>query len=153
MLFGIDRILQLLPHRYPFLMVDKVLEFEKEKRIVGVKNVTANEPYFMGHFGEYPVMPGVMIVEALAQLGCILLLESTGELQKLVYFRSIENVKFRKKVRPGDVMKMEVIVTKRKGPLWKVDAKAFVDDEIVTEGVLHAFASDETVAELKGKNK
>ncbi|RMF92791.1 MAG: 3-hydroxyacyl-[acyl-carrier-protein] dehydratase FabZ [Candidatus Schekmanbacteria bacterium] len=148
-MFNIDRILKLLPHRYPFLMVDKILEFEKEKRMVGIKNVTFNEPYFLGHFGEYPVMPGVMIVEALAQLGCILLLQSTEEYQKIVYFRSIDKVKFRKKVRPGDVLKMEVIVTNRRGPLWKVVAKAFVDDEVVTEGELQAFVSDENLDDLK----
>jgi len=148
-MFNIDRILKLLPHRYPFLMVDKVLEFESEKRMVGIKNVTFNEPYFLGHFGEYPVMPGVMIIEALAQLGCLLLLESTGEHQKIVYFRSVDKVKFRKKVRPGDVLKMEVIVTHRRGPLWKVDVNAFVDDELVTEGKLQAFVSDENLDDLK----
>lgn len=148
-MFNIDTILKLLPHRYPFLMVDKVLEFESEKRMVGIKNVTFNEPYFLGHFGEYPVMPGVMIIEALAQLGCLLLLQSTGEYQKIVYFRSVDKVKFRKKVRPGDVLKMEVIVTNRRGPLWKVDAKALVDDEIVTEGELQAFVSDENLDDLK----
>ena len=105
-MLGIDEIEKLLPHRYPFLLVDRILEIEEGKRIVGIKNVTANEPFFPGHFPGHKVMPGVLIIEALAQVGCILLLVTTGDAEKVIYFMSMDKVKFRKKVVPGDQLKL-----------------------------------------------
>ena len=152
-MLDINEIEKLLPHRYPFLLVDRVFEIEKDKRIVGIKNVTANEPFFPGHFPGHKVMPGVLIIEALAQLGCLLLLVSTGDAEKVIYFMSMDKVKFRKNVVPGDQLKMEIVVTKRRDRIWKVEGKAFVEDAIVAEGVLQAYVSDLRISDLMSKDK
>ena len=131
----INAIMKLLPHRYPFLLLDKVVEMETGKRAVGIKNVTFNEPFFEGHFPGHPIMPGVLILEAMAQTGGILLLSSVPEAQgKLIYFMSIDGAKFRKPVLPGDQLKMEITVIRIKEKIAKMLGKAFVGDELVAEG-------------------
>jgi beta-hydroxyacyl-ACP dehydratase FabZ len=130
----INAILKALPHRYPFLLVDRVVEFEKEKRIVGIKNVTYNEPFFMGHFPGRPIMPGVLIIEAMAQLGGVLLLQDHNLKDNgLVYLVGIDNAKFRKTVIPGDQLKLVVDVLRYKYTICKMRGEAFVDQTLVAE--------------------
>jgi 3-hydroxyacyl-[acyl-carrier-protein] dehydratase len=131
----IKDILQHLPHRYPFLLVDRILEGEKEKSLVGLKNVSMNEPFFQGHFPSDPIMPGVLILEGMAQVGGILAYHSLPEMvgTKLIYFAGIDKVRFRKPVIPGDQLIFEMVVIKHKGKIWKMEGKAKVDDEVVTE--------------------
>jgi len=133
-------ILKLLPHRYPFVLVDRVLEVEPGERIVCLKNVTINENFFQGHFPTEPVMPGVLIMEGLAQAGALLAYLTGGETVegKLVYFAGMDGVRFRQKVVPGDQLVFKLAVIKRKGKIWKLDGKAYVDDKLVAEGVLLA---------------
>ncbi len=133
-------ILKLLPHRYPFVLVDRVLEVEEGERIVCLKNVTINENFFQGHFPTEPVMPGVLIMEGLAQAGALLAYLTGGESVegKLVYFAGMDGVRFRRKVTPGDQLIFDVSVTKRKSRFWKLAAKAFVGDELAAEGQLMA---------------
>jgi 3-hydroxyacyl-[acyl-carrier-protein] dehydratase len=129
-------IRDILPHRYPFLLVDRILEMEAE-RIVGLKNVTANEPFFVGHFPEYPVMPGVLIVEAMAQVGGVLVLMNVPDRQhKLVLFASIEEAKFRKPVLPGDTLIIECVTLKRRESVVKMKGTAKVNGQVVAEGVV-----------------
>jgi 3-hydroxyacyl-[acyl-carrier-protein] dehydratase len=133
-------ILKLLPHRYPFLLVDRVIEFEPFTSLVALKNVTFNEPFFQGHFPENPVMPGVLILEALAQAGGILVLKSNpeGMNDKMFFFTGIEKVRFRKPVTPGDQLVLKVGYLNHKMNIWKMDAKAFVDEKLAAEGILSA---------------
>lgn len=132
-LLDIDAIREILPHRYPFLLVDAILELEAE-RIVGIKNVTANEPFFMGHFPEFPVMPGVLIVEAMAQVAGVLVLKSIPDRKnKLVLLATIEEAKFRRPVRPGDQLRIEMKLTKRKASIAKMHGVATVDGVPVAE--------------------
>ncbi|MDX8394962.1 MAG: 3-hydroxyacyl-ACP dehydratase FabZ [Mariprofundaceae bacterium] len=136
---NIDKILEYLPHRYPLLLVDRVLDYEAEKSIKVLKNVTANEPHFMGHFPDHPVMPGVLIVEAMAQAGGILAFHSAPDDQEfLVYFVGIDGVRFRKPVRPGDQLIFELECIRRRGHMWKFKGEAFVDGELVCEAILMA---------------
>jgi 3-hydroxyacyl-[acyl-carrier-protein] dehydratase len=129
-------IRDILPHRYPMLLVDRILEME-EDRIVGMKNVTANEPFFMGHFPEYPVMPGVLIVEAMAQVGGVLVLKTVPDRKsKLVLFASIEEAKFRRPVLPGDTLIIECKTLKRKETVVKMQGTATVNGHIVAEGIV-----------------
>lgn len=133
-----DGITKILPHRYPFLFVDRIIELEPLKRVVGIKNVTYNEPFFQGHFPENPVMPGVLIVEAMAQVGGILARLSgvdAGEKgrSESVYFMSMDKVKFRKPVVPGDQIVFEVKPLRTGSRVWKLAGKAFVDDNLVAE--------------------
>ena len=132
----IDQILTTMPHKYPFLLIDRVLQVEEGKRVVGIKNVTINEPFFQGHFPQKPVMPGVLIVEALAQLSGILLLESPENRGKMAYFLSIDKTKFRKAVRPGDQLRLEAEVIRLKGSLLKTRVRALVEGETACEGEL-----------------
>ena len=136
----IKEIIRLLPHRYPFLLVDRILEGEKMKNLVGLKNVTINEPFFQGHFPSEPIMPGVLILEGMAQAGGILAFYSMPEMvgKKLVYFAGIDKVKFRRPVVPGDQLIYEVEVIKQKGKIWKMAGKAKVDDKLAAEAELMA---------------
>jgi 3-hydroxyacyl-[acyl-carrier-protein] dehydratase len=136
---NIDEIISYLPHRYPFLLVDRVLDFTPEESIRAIKNVTANEPHFMGHFPEFPVMPGVLIVEAMAQVGGILAFQSAPKDQEfLVFFTGIDGVRFRKPVRPGDQLLFELTCLRRRGNMWRFKGEAFVDGNLVCEGTLMA---------------
>jgi UDP-3-O-[3-hydroxymyristoyl] N-acetylglucosamine deacetylase/3-hydroxyacyl-[acyl-carrier-protein] dehydratase len=133
----IDDIARMMPHRYPFLLVDRILEMESGKRVIGIKNVTVNEPFFQGHFPGLPIMPAVMIVEAMAQVGGILLLEALHETgRKLVYFTGIDRARFRRPVRPGDQVRFEVVKTRSKGWTHKMQGRGFVGDELVAEADL-----------------
>jgi len=138
------KIMDLLPHRYPFLMVDRVLEVEPFKYLKAIKNVTINEPFFQGHFPSYPVMPGVLILEALAQAGGILVMKSIPEEMegKLFLFTGIEKVRFKKSVFPGDQLMLEVFYEKHKLNLWKMSGKATVNGQLVAQGILSAAVAD-----------
>lgn len=129
----IYQVMGTLPHRYPFLLVDRVIEREEDKKIVGIKNVTINEPFFQGHFPARPVMPGVLILEALAQVAGIMLLKRAEDRGKLGYFLAIDKARFRRAVIPGDQLRLEVEVLKIKRTLLKVQAQARVEGEIVCE--------------------
>ncbi|MEW5807540.1 MAG: 3-hydroxyacyl-ACP dehydratase FabZ [Acidobacteriota bacterium] len=133
-MFDIKQIMSIIPHRYPMLLVDRIIELEENRRIVGIKNVTVNEPFFQGHFPGNPIMPGVLIIEAMAQTGGVLLLHSVQEREKkLIYFMSINNAKFRKPVIPGDTLRLEVEVLNLRSWTCKLKAVAKVDESIVAE--------------------
>jgi 3-hydroxyacyl-[acyl-carrier-protein] dehydratase len=138
--YDIVEILNILPHRYPFVLVDRILEIELGKSITGLKNVTINEPFFPGHFPTEPVMPGVLIVEGLAQAAAILayLTEKEKIGKNLVYFAGMDGVRFRRKVVPGDQIKYQIELIKRKSKLFKLKGKAFVDDQLAAEAELLA---------------
>lgn len=133
------QIMEILPHRYPFLMVDKVLEMEPGKRIVAIKNVTMNEPFFQGHFPGHPVMPGVLIIEAMAQVAAIMAYKASDDTSdKVSYFMAIDNARFRKPVKPGDTLRIEVETIFFKRGVWSVSGKTYVGDTLVTEAELKA---------------
>jgi beta-hydroxyacyl-ACP dehydratase FabZ len=133
-------ILKRIPHRYPFLLVDRILEMEPGRRIVGIKNVTANENFFRGHFPSKPVMPGVLICEAMAQVAAVLADTSESETGngKLFMLAGLERMRFRRTVEPGDQLRMELTLLKRKGTLWKLSGVATVDGKVVADGVISA---------------
>lgn len=140
---NIQQILGMLPHRYPFLLIDKVLEFEEGKSLVAIKNVTYNEPFFQGHFPDLKVMPGVLLVEAVAQAGGILIYKSIPDPEKkLVFLSKIDKTKFRKPVTPGDQVRLEVEILKLKSKFCRVKGRAFVDGEVVVEGEVMASLMD-----------
>jgi 3-hydroxyacyl-[acyl-carrier-protein] dehydratase len=130
----INEIKKIIPHRYPFLLVDRILEVEEGKKAVGIKNVTANEQFFQGHFPDYPVMPGVLIVEALAQVGAVAMLSLPDYKGKIAFFAGIDGLRFRRQVVPGDQLKLEVELIKLKARVGKAKGKATVDGELVCEG-------------------
>ncbi len=140
-MFEIERIMEVLPHRYPILLVDRILELEPRRRVVGLKNVTINEPFFQGHFPGHPVMPGVLIVEAMAQAGGMLLMDELTA-DKVVYFMAMDNVKFRKPVRPGDQLRSEVEVIQIRGPNCRMKGTATVDGAVVAEAEMLARVMD-----------
>jgi len=143
----IDGIRAILPHRYPFLLVDRIEELETD-RIVGIKNVTVNEPFFNGHFPEFPVMPGVLIVEAMAQVAGVLVLSQIPDRKnKLVLLATVEEAKFRKPVRPGDQLRIEMTIAKRKASLAKVFGIVRVDGAVVAEATMLCKLADRPVGE------
>jgi len=141
--FAIEDIMKVLPHRYPFLLVDRIIEIEEKKRIVGIKNVTINEPFFQGHFPGHPIMPGVLIIEAMAQVGGMLLLGSVPDPDtKVVYFMSLDNVKFRRPVKPGDQLRFELEVVQLRGTVCKMRGLGKVDGDVVVEADMAATIRD-----------
>ena len=141
----IKEIMSLLPHAYPFLLVDRIVEVEPGKRIVGIKNVTYNEPFFPGHFPGRPIMPGVLIVEAMAQTAGLLVFHSLPEedRKKTVFFLGMDNVRFRKPVIPGDQLRLELEITKHRQSIWRFKGKALVEGKVVAEGDILAMVGDE----------
>jgi 3-hydroxyacyl-[acyl-carrier-protein] dehydratase len=137
MTFDIQEILDFLPHRYPFLLIDRVVEFERAKRLVAIKNVTINEPFFQGHFPGYPIMPGVLVIEAMAQAGAIIMLSEIPDREKkLAVFTGIERAKFRRPVTPGDQLRIEVDVLAFKSRMGRMEAKALVDGKLACQATL-----------------
>jgi beta-hydroxyacyl-ACP dehydratase FabZ len=141
----INEVMDFLPHRYPFLMIDRILEFEADKRIVGLKNVTINEPFFQGHFPGHPIMPGVLLLEAMAQTGGVMALMSLPAEEakkKVLYFMSLDKAKFRKPVTPGDQVRFELDLIKKRGAIMSFKAIAIVDGGIVAESEMMAMIVD-----------
>jgi 3-hydroxyacyl-[acyl-carrier-protein] dehydratase len=146
-MMDVVEIQEILPHRYPFLLVDRVVSLKIKENIVAFRNVSISEPVFQGHFPGHPIYPGVMILEGMAQAGGLLAFQSMGLTkeevkEKVVYFMSIDKAKFRKPVRPGDRLEYRVSVIKQKGVIWMLEGKAFVDDELVSEAELKAMVVD-----------
>ncbi|WP_108668892.1 3-hydroxyacyl-ACP dehydratase FabZ [Peribacillus acanthi] len=135
-MYDINQIKEIIPHRYPFLLVDRILELEEGQRAVGIKNVSANEEFFNGHFPDYPVMPGVLIVEALAQVGAVAMLIKEENKGRLAFFAGIDNCRFKRQVKPGDQLRLEVEIIRLKGPIGKGKAVATVDGEVACEAEL-----------------
>lgn len=142
-MLDVNEIMKLLPHRFPFLLVDRVLEIDPGKKIVGLKNVTMNEPFFPGHFPGHPVMPGVLIVEAMAQVAAIFVYSSSDDNKdKITYFVGIDKTKFRKPVVPGDQLRLELEVIGCRRGIYTFSGKAYVDGKLVTESELRATFAD-----------
>ena len=141
-MIDINEILKILPHRYPMLLVDKIVEFEAGKMAKGIKNVTINEPFFLGHFPDHPIMPGVLIIEAMAQVGGILAFKSANVENKVVYFMGIDKARFRRPVLPGDTLQITVEVKKCRGTVWCFKAIASVGDSVAAEAELMATIMD-----------
>ena len=146
-MIDVQGIMDVLPHRYPFLFVDRIIELEEGKRIVGIKNVTFNEPFFQGHFPGEPVMPGVLIIEALGQTAGVLAFRAMGKEAegKGVYLMSINRVKFRRPVIPGDQLRLELDVVKHRGMIWAFQGKAFVGDQVAVEAEILATIMDKEI--------
>ncbi len=142
--FDIAKIMHAIPHRYPFLLVDRVVDMVKNESCVGIKNVTINENFFQGHFPTMPVMPGVLIIECMAQTAAVLVVETLGPAWagKLVYFMTVDNAKFRKPVVPGDQMRVHVKKERQRGSIWKFSAEAKVDGKVVAEATYAAMILD-----------
>jgi 3-hydroxyacyl-[acyl-carrier-protein] dehydratase len=137
MTFDIQEILGFLPHRYPFLMIDRIIEFERQKRVVALKNVTINEPYFQGHFPGAPIMPGVLVIEAMAQAGAVLMLSELPDREnKLAVFTGIDNAKFRKQIVPGDQLRIEVDVLSFRTRAGRMAGRATIDGKVACEATL-----------------
>jgi 3-hydroxyacyl-[acyl-carrier-protein] dehydratase len=132
-MLDVTQIKEIIPHRYPFLLVDRILEVEDGVRAIGIKNVSANEEFFNGHFPDYPVMPGVLIVEALAQVGAVAMLKKEDNRGRLAFFAGIDNCRFKKQVKPGDQLRLEVEIIRLRGPIGKGKAVATVDGEVACE--------------------
>ncbi len=144
-MMDIKEIQKFLPHRYPFLLVDKVLEMEPGKKAIGLKNVTFNEGFFQGHFPQQPIMPGVLIIEAMAQVAGLLAFHSGANIGKTVYFMSIEKAKFRKPVVPGDQLRLEINILHHRGNVWKFAGNAIVDEKIAAEAEFTAMVMDREI--------
>ncbi len=144
-IMDIKEIQKFLPHRYPFLMVDRVVEIELGIRVVGFKNVTVNEPFFQGHFPGQPIMPGVLIIEAMAQVAGILAFRSGANMGKSVYFMSIEKAKFRKPVVPGDQLRLEIQSLQHRGNVWRFSGNAAVEGKVAAEAEFTAMVTDKEI--------
>jgi 3-hydroxyacyl-[acyl-carrier-protein] dehydratase len=142
--YDIREIMELLPHRYPFILVDRIVEMVPDERVVGLKNVTINEPFFQGHFPGAPIMPGVLIIEAMAQVGAILVNASRSEEKRkeLIYFMGIDKARFRKPVVPGDQLIFEIIPVKKRANVFKMSGKATVDGTLVAEAEVMAMTGE-----------
>src|SRR5258705_8111276 len=142
----IQRIMEMIPHRHPFLMIDKIVDAVANVRATGIKNVSINEQYFQGHFPGAPVMPGVLIIEAMAQTAAVLVVHTMGPKSegKLVYFMTVDNCRFRRPVYPGDQLVIEVLKDRNRGPVWKFRGLAKVDDKVAAEAVFAAMVRDDT---------
>jgi 3-hydroxyacyl-[acyl-carrier-protein] dehydratase len=141
----IDQIQQMIPHRYPMLMIDRVIDLVPDQRATGIKNVTINEPFFQGHFPGAPLMPGVLIIEAMAQTAAVLVVATLGAEREgsLVYFMSIDSARFRKPVKPGDVLRVHVEKGRNRGNVWKFNGRAVVDGDVVAEATYAAMIREE----------
>ena len=144
-MMNIKEIQKLLPHRYPFLLVDRIIEIQTGVKAVGIKNVTVNEGFFQGHFPGQPIMPGVLIIEAMAQVAGILAFGSGANLGKSVYFMSIEKAKFRKPVIPGDQLRLEVNILQQRGNVWKFAGNALVEEKVAAEAEFTAMVTDREI--------
>jgi beta-hydroxyacyl-ACP dehydratase FabZ len=143
-----EQIMRILPHRFPFLLVDRILDFEPKKAITAIKNVTCNEQFFQGHFPEWKIMPGVLIIEAMAQAGAVLLFSSIPDPEtKFVVLSKVDKAKFKRMVVPGDQLKLEVLWTREKGRICQMKGKAFVDGDLAAEAEIYATVLD--VTEIK----
>lgn len=142
--FDVEHIMRMIPHRYPFLMIDRIRSLVPSESAVGVKNVTINEPFFQGHFPPKPIMPGVLLIEALAQTAAVLVVHTLDLIDqgKLVYFMTVDNTRFRKPVVPGDMVELKVNVLKSRGPVWKFTGAALVDDAICAQSEFSAMIVD-----------
>ncbi|MCK5295829.1 MAG: 3-hydroxyacyl-ACP dehydratase FabZ [Alphaproteobacteria bacterium] len=140
----VNRIMEMIPHRYPFLMIDKVVDIVEDNSATGIKNVTINEPFFQGHFPKHPVMPGVLIIEAMAQTAAVLVVKTMGEDTegKLVYFMTVDNARFRKPVVPGDTLHIHVKKDRSRGTVWKFKGEVKVNGALVTEASFSAMIVD-----------
>jgi len=145
-MMNIMEIMKHLPHRYPFLLVDRIIELEPGVKITGIKNVTFNEPFFSGHFPGQPIMPGVLIIESMAQTAGVLAFRSGAKGQS-VYFMSIDNAKFRRPVVPGDQVRLEIKVLKQRGNVWKFSGTASVDGKLASEAEFTAMMSDREISD------
>ena len=143
----LKRIMQMIPHRYPFLMIDKVIDVVRGVSAIGVKNVTINEHYFQGHFPRWPVMPGVLIIEAMAQTAAVLVVDAIGDQAagKLVYFTSIDDARFRRPVVPGSTLYIHVERKASRGPVWKFHGRAMVEDKLMAEATYAAMIMDNNI--------
>ncbi len=141
---GVEEIMSLIPHRYPMLLIDRVEDIQLDYSAVGIKNVSMNEWFFQGHFPSKPIFPGVLVIEAMAQTAAVLVMKTLDiKEEKLVYFMSVEEAKFRKPVVPGDVLKLKVIKDKSRGSVWKFKGEAFVGDTLVAESTFAAMIADQ----------
>ncbi len=140
----VNEIMKLLPHRYPFLLVDKIVDLKPGESALGLKNVTMNEPFFQGHFPGQPIMPGVLVIEAMAQVAGVMAFRSGME-GKSVYFMSIDNAKFRRPIVPGDQVMMEIKVLKQRGNVWRFSGTATVDGKLVSEAEFTAMVTDKEI--------
>jgi 3-hydroxyacyl-[acyl-carrier-protein] dehydratase len=140
----IARVLELLPHRYPFLLIDKIIEIDRDQSAIGIKNVTINEPFFQGHFPKYPVMPGVLIIEAMAQTAGAICVHNAGQanIPHIVFFMGIDNAKFRRPVSPGDQLRLHVKQIRNRGNVWRFKCEAKVDGKLVAEADISAMIVD-----------
>ena len=139
----VDEIMKMIPHRYPFLLIDRVKEIIPDFSAVGIKNVTINEPFFQGHFPDHPIMPGVLLIEAMAQTSAVLVIKTTGNVAgKVVYFMTVDNARFRKPVRPGDQVELHVEKIRNRGNVWKFKGKAKVDGQLMSEATYSAMIVD-----------
>jgi 3-hydroxyacyl-[acyl-carrier-protein] dehydratase len=144
-MMDIKEIQKFLPHRYPFLLVDRILEIDPGKKATGIKNLTCNEEFFQGHFPGNPIMPGVLMIEAMAQVAGLLAFRSGATVGKSVYFMSIERAKFRKPVVPGDQLKLEVTILQQRGNVWKFSGNASVEDKVAAEAEFTAMVTDKEI--------